>query len=230
MCVRYSAHGMKKLLDRLEIRNCDELDSFKDNYNAAPGQFLPVITCLEPDTIRLLKWGLIPPWYKTGITASNMFNVGADTIPKRPVLRAMLSSQRCLVITSGYYEWKNENGFKKPHRVTMRDEHFTLLAGLFEVSMDRRTGEKNETFTIVTTKAAKHLEELYPQMPLTLKDDYQKCWIDSATPQETINEILFHDISYDIHFFPVSEKVTDSRNNLPGLIVKLETNQATQSN
>lgn len=221
MCVRYAAYQIKEVLDFLEITDCDELDSFKDNYNASPGQYLPIVTSGSPHKVSIFKWGLIPPWYKTGITASNMFNVDATQIARRPVLRNLLSSQRCLILTSGYYEWKKDQNKQIPHRVKVKDEKFTLLAGLYEASTDRRTGERMDSFTIITIPARPDLEHLYSSMPLILVGDHSKKWLDAGSSPELINEILVHTPVHQAEVFQVSDTLTDSRNNLPGLILKI---------
>lgn len=221
MCVRYAAYQIKDVIDFLGLTNCDELDAFKDNYNASPGQYLPIITCKESHKISLFKWGLIPPWYKTGITAANMFNVEAAAIARRPLLRSLLKLQRCIIITSGYYEWKLGESRHAAYRVKVKDAPFTLLAGLYEASLDKRTGEKMDSFTIITTPACQALAGLYQQMPLTLTGDYPAKWLDLNSSAEVVDEILFHDARHEVEVYEVSDKVTDARNNLPGLIVRL---------
>lgn len=221
MCVRYAAYQINKVIDLLGIKNCSELDSFKDNYNASPGQYLPIVTCQDPHTINLFKWGLIPPWYKTGITAANMFNIEAAKISKRPILRSLLKSQRCLIITSGYYEWKVSDNRQIAHHVKVKEQPFTLLAGLYEASVDKRTGERMNSFTIITTRASQELVDLRADMPLTLTDDYASDWLAETSSAEKINEILFHDARHEVQVYEISPGVTDSRNNLPGLIVRI---------
>lgn len=222
MCERYAAYNLKKIIDFLGISNCDDLDNFKDNHNASPGQILPVITCKSPHKISLFKWGLIPPWYKTGITAENMFNVEAGRISRRPVLRGLLNSQRCIVLTSGYYEGRIIDGLQQSHLVKVKGEPFTLLAGLFESSQDKRTGEITDSFTVITTQASAQLSALYPSMPLTLTGEDQSDWLSLASTDEKIGKILFHDARHEVELFPVPVQTIDPRSNLPGLIMEIE--------
>ena len=221
MCVRYAAYQINRVIDLLGIKNCAELDAFKDNYNASPGQYLPIVTCQDKHTINLFKWGLISPWYKTGITAANMFNIEAAKISKRPVLRSMLKSQRCIIVTSGYYEWKSTDNGQIAYHVRVKEEPFTLLAGLYEASVDKRTGERMNSFTIITTKASAALTDLRADMPLTLVGDDALYWLSEDSSVDKINELLFHDARHEIDVYEVSAGITDSRTNLPGLIVRI---------
>ncbi len=93
-----------------------------------------------------------------------------------------LSSKRCVIPVSGYYEWQHKStGPKKsqvdkiPYYVHKEDRSLIYLAGLWEEmgyteQTDTTTFEhvKLYTFTIITTKAPEQLAWLHERMPVVL--------------------------------------------------------------
>lgn len=58
MCGRYTLYSTDELEDRYRV---EVSDAIRANYNVAPSQTMPVIT---QEGIRMMRWGLIPPWAK----------------------------------------------------------------------------------------------------------------------------------------------------------------------
>jgi putative SOS response-associated peptidase YedK len=46
--------------------------------------------------------------------------------------REAFKSRRCLVLTSGFYEWQPTGGRKQPYMIGMKDRSPFALAGLWE--------------------------------------------------------------------------------------------------
>jgi putative SOS response-associated peptidase YedK len=55
----------------------------------------------------LMRWGLIPGWWKKSIKEMRMatFNARAETVAEKPVFRDSFNKRRCLMPATGYYEW-----------------------------------------------------------------------------------------------------------------------------
>jgi len=49
---------------------------------------------------------LILHWATDAKMADKMINARVGTLTQRPAFRGLLSYNRCLVLTSGFYEWK----------------------------------------------------------------------------------------------------------------------------
>ena len=71
----------------------------------------------EPDDdpsrrVRLMRWGLIPPWAKAGPDGGPdgkgplLINARADKVTTSPAFRSSAKSKRCLVPMDGWYEWR----------------------------------------------------------------------------------------------------------------------------
>ena len=58
MCGRYTLYTTDELEERYRI---EVSEAIRPNYNVAPSQTMPVVTS---EGLRLMRWGLIPPWAK----------------------------------------------------------------------------------------------------------------------------------------------------------------------
>src|SRR3954471_15131116 len=84
-------------------------------YNIAPTQPVPIVRRDEDGrrACSLARWGLIPSWAKDPKIGNSLINARADTVAEKPSFRAAFKRRRCLVLTDGYYEWKQLDAKKK---------------------------------------------------------------------------------------------------------------------
>lgn len=141
MCGRYD-YRPKEFAD-LRIRwNLDrDLPLFKPRYNIAPSQEAPVVVDMDgARSCRLFQWGLVPSWTKDPSIGNTMINARAETLADKPSFKRLLGKRHCLVLASGFYEWRREGKQKVPMR-------FKLKSG--EPSLSRVCGihGKNPTVT-----------------------------------------------------------------------------------
>ncbi len=144
MCGRFTLFALRREIE-------DRFDAtfdypYERRYNAAPSQFLPVITDEEPHTIQAFQWGLIPPWADDR-SDGGMINARAETLAEKPSFRAAFegieanreagdgtpgeAAGRCLVLADGFYEWAQTDRGKRPYRVTRVDGEPFAMAGLW---------------------------------------------------------------------------------------------------
>lgn len=86
------------------------------------------------------------------------------------MFRRLLAKHRCLVPTTGFYEWKKVGSRKTPHFIRVKYENYFALAGLWDHWKDPK-GEEIKSFTIITTKANDVLSEIHPRMPVILRKE-----------------------------------------------------------
>lgn len=192
---------------------------FRDPSSFHPGYYfnafeipdLPVIQTEDPESINLVKWGLIPFWVRDSRAASEIrlktFNARAETIREKPSFRGTVKSKRCLVLCRGFYEWQHRGSDKIPHYIYLEGERPLALAGLYDDWTDRETGEVFQTCSIITMAANPLMEKIHnskKRMPVMLKEGEEYSWINpelgadeavkhlSAVPEE---EMRFHTIS-----------------------------------
>lgn len=169
-----------------------------------------------------MKWGLVPFWAKDPKVGGRMFNARVETVASKPAFRRALKKRRCIVPADGYYEWKKlDDGKKKqPYYMTSPDGSSLAFAGLWELwgeGDDRLT-----TFTILTTEAAGHLEEVHDRMPFMLPPESWSRWLDPS--EEDVEAILAHpDLARadSLELWPVGADVGKVANNGPDLITEV---------
>ena len=137
MCGRFiqiSDPGKKKvsILD-LEIDDTVR-ERFEPHYNIAPTQDILTILNMPTPKLTFTHWGLVPFWAKDKTIGYRMINAQAETIATKPSFRESLRKRRCIILSDGFFEWKQENKTKTPYfiRMKMVSPHDELEA--FEIS------------------------------------------------------------------------------------------------
>ena len=178
------------------------------NYNVAPTQSVPVVR-RHPETgerrIDLLRWGLIPHWSKD--KGRQPINARAETAASSGMFRAALTSRRCIVPMTAFYEWDQRSKPKQPYAFARRDHDPLMLAGLWESWTDP-AGEVVRSFAIITTSANATLAPIHDRMPVVLRCCDCDRWLDDG-PHD-----LMRPASDDaLRRWPVGSAVNATRNN-----------------
>jgi putative SOS response-associated peptidase YedK len=108
-----------KALDESTAAASGEKDSPSANYNVAPTTTISTVVKrhAEPDDdstrrVRLMRWGLIPPWVKTGEDGAPntkgplLINARSEKLTTSPAFRSSAKGKRCLIPMDGWYEWR----------------------------------------------------------------------------------------------------------------------------
>ena len=173
-------------------------EDFEPIYHANGFSFLkfPVITNHDPGKIQLFNWGLIPKWSKSREAAMefriNTLNARSETIFEKPSFRSV-SAKRCLIPSTGFYEWRDYQKKKYPYFIQLKDEPIFSLAGIYEDWIDRDTGEVFNTFSIVTCPANPFMAVIHNsklRMPVILPKENERQWIKEQLPQNEIKDLM----------------------------------------
>ena len=104
------------------------------NYNVAPSQEISAIINIDgQNKIATLNWGLVPFWARDRKIGNRLINARMETITEKPAFRTAFKKRRCLIPTSGFYEWVTVDGQKQPYYITPKAEKAFAFAGLWEV-------------------------------------------------------------------------------------------------
>lgn len=155
----------------------------------------PIITS-DPE-IQSYKWGLIPFWTKDEKQANEIkrmtLNARADTIFQKPSFREPIMKKRCIVPSTGYFEWRHEDGKKIPFYIYVKDEPIFSMAGVYDSWLDRSTGEVISTFSIITTEANEltgYIHNTKHRMPAILSLEDEERWLDLKLGKSDIEQLL----------------------------------------
>lgn len=193
--------------ERLEVRR---------RYNVAPGDDVLAVVRREESAPEgaLLRWGLVPYWAsdpkELGVKT---INARAETVAERPVYRDAFARRRCLILADGFYEWSGGT----PHWITRDDGAPFAFAGLWATWRPRGGDpdvEPLRSCSIVTTAAAGAIRHLHDRMPVILDPGAEDVWIDPATPEPELHELLAAPATALVHR-PVSRAVNDARHDAP---------------
>jgi putative SOS response-associated peptidase YedK len=132
------------------------------------------------------------------IPPRNTLNAVGEEMMRKPTYRDAAMNRRCLVLSSGFYEWRHYTppGLNKdvayPYYVTVRDKQYFFMGGIYQQWTDRLTGETVEGFSIVTTRANSLLEQVHnkkKRMPLIFTEELAREWIMDGMSEDRINEL-----------------------------------------
>jgi putative SOS response-associated peptidase YedK len=106
----------------------------------------------------------------------------AETVATAPAFREAFKARRCLVLTSGFYEWQPTAAQKQPYLIGMKDRSPFALAGVWESWKDRATGETIESFTVIVGPPNDLVRPIHDRMPLIIDPaDYNR-WLTAPEP------------------------------------------------
>lgn len=215
MCGRYVLSADAETVQ--QEFNLAELPILASRFNIAPSQPVPVITNESPSELTIVQWGLIPSWAKDPKMAFKMINARSETAHEKPSYRSAFKRRRCLIPTTGFYEWiKTEDG-KQPYFIHRNDKEVFAFAGLWEVWRNPE-GDEVWTCTVLTTDANEKISHLHHRMPVILEGDARDAWLDDASDSGELRAILQSFDSNKIDFYPVSKMVNNVRNDNPTLV------------
>ena len=219
MCGRFSLTK-----EELEIEKRFQAKFYSNDlvkrYNVAPTQLALVITCASPETLQLFRWGLIPSWAKERSIGNRMINAKSETVHEKPSFKNLIKKKRCLVISDGFYEWQAGTGKSKtPYRICVRECELFAFAGLFDTWTDRETGEILDTFTILTTSANSRVEAVHDRMPVILKPEDEKKWLNLTTSQEELDQLMIPFPAEEMNLYKISTLVNSPANDTPEILI-----------
>ena len=103
-------------------------------YNICPTNPVAVVTSQGGRRLQAMRWGLVPPWYKSLTDGPLIINARADTVAAKPAFRDAVRQRRCILPASGFYEWSaGPDGTRLPWYITRTDGQPMALAALYKI-------------------------------------------------------------------------------------------------
>jgi len=211
MCGRTSLFAPRAELEsRFDVRVPDD---YRPRYNIAPTDSIEVITGDQSDVIQRFDWGFMPRW--ADADDEGFINARAETAHEKPAFSDAWESRPCLVLSSGFYEWKETaRGPKQPYRVYREDDPVFAMAGLWQRWAG--DGDHRQTVTILTTEPNDLVEPLHHRMAVVLPREDERTWL-TAGPDERA-ELCRPYPNDDLDAYPISTIVNDPANDSPAVI------------
>jgi putative SOS response-associated peptidase YedK len=218
VCGRYTLAGPRPgewSESRLRTRfgGLGESVALRQRFNVAPTDEVACVTTSRDGVPRgeLLRWGLVPHWIKDPGLGAKMINARAETVAEKPAFRDAFARRRCLIIADGFYEWERRGPrARHPFHVTRADRAPFAFAGLWATWHDP-DDQRMRTCSIVTTAANDAMRALHDRMPVILDPAAEAAWLDPATPEPLLHELLASLPPEQTALREVSRVVNDAR-------------------
>ena len=155
----------------------------------------PIITS-DPE-VQVYNWGLIPFWTRSETDAAQIrtktYNARSESIFQKPSFRSSIRSCRCIVPSTGFFDWRHEDGKKIPYFIFVKDEPIFSLAGIYAGWKNSLNGQEIYTFSIITTPANELMSCIHNtnfRMPAILHPDEEEKWLYPQLKDEEITALL----------------------------------------
>ena len=135
-----------------------------------------------------------------------MINARIETILEKPSFKKAVKTQRCIVPSTGFYEWKKDNDTKTPYYIHPKNDRYMAFAGIYD-TWQAENGAMLKTFSIITTDATQEMANIHHRMPVILDTNDEQRWL--SEPQKGL-EALIGDIRVPhvkLEMYPVSKLV-----------------------
>ena len=167
MCGRYSLFDdqdnaeIRQIIAEVNRRYPDQPIRTSEIF---PTNIVPVLTADGSDlSPKPLVWGF-PKYTGSGV----IINARAETAEEKKTFRQSLFSSRCIVPSTGFYEWDEH---KKKYLFRLPDEQTLYMAGI------SREYDGIQRYVILTTAANDSMKDVHHRMPVILPGDKLQMWM-----------------------------------------------------
>ena len=188
-------------------------------YNLCPTQTSPVLRLVGRERqFDSMRWQLVPATEPTFSTKLSTINARSETVFKSHLYRDLIIRQRCIVPLSGFYEWKQDAGRRRPFKIHLRDEPIMSVAGIWDTWRPGSPDEQ-QSFSIMTTAANTLMREVHGRMPVILGRSDEEAWLDPEIHEQEVLEKFFKPCpSSWLTAVEVSPLVNSPKNNTPAVL------------
>jgi len=209
MCGRNSLYVHKRKLKRRY--NASFKNVYKKSYNIAPGNNQPTVTKNSPKTLQPMKWGFIPHFAETGDEKRkwrnrNLINARIETVNDKNTFRNSFQERKCLIPSTGFYEWKDEGRPNKtPYHIKPSDRKVFSFAGFY-----------NDGTFIILTKDSENpdVKEVHDRTPVIVSKQEEDEYLDGELSREHLEDKVVSNIEIE----QVSTDVNDPDNDNPEIL------------
>ena len=165
-------------------------------------EFIPSYINSSDALLHFRKGGFNPNTGKKDFP-HNTLNARGEDVLNRPTYKDAALHRRCLVLSSGFYEWRHftPSGGKDtayPYYISLKDQEYFFMAGIFNPWMDKSSGEMTDSFAILTTEANPLMSAVHnskKRMPVILPEAEASKWIKSDLSTSDIKSLASFQIN-----------------------------------
>lgn len=161
-------------------------------YNQAPGQPSPAIVAGEAGLEhRTMRWGFPPLWVakrgKDPWKERPLVNAKSEQARSKATWRKPFAQRRCLVPSTGFYEWVRRDKAKFPLHFCPADGGILTFGGIWTAF--KRDDGLRMCMSILTTGPGPEMAPVHDRSPVILaRQDWDR-WLSNDTPPEEIDAL-----------------------------------------
>jgi putative SOS response-associated peptidase YedK len=154
----------------------------------------------QSEQLEVAKWGLIPFWIREAEKAEKIRNSTAnavsETIFALSSFREAIRSRRCLVPSTGFYEYHYEGKEVIPYRIYLKNEEIFSLGGVYDEWRNPETKEMVRTFSVITVPANELCGFIHNggrdpgRMPMILSAGDTEKWLSAELTKSEIESLM----------------------------------------
>lgn len=220
MCGRNSLYVVSRELRKRY--NASMSRDWKKRYNIAPENSQPVVTKNSPKNLEIMEWSFIPGFAdseqeKRKWRNRSVINARVETVQDKGMFKKAFRENKCLIPSTGFYEWKDEGKPKKtPYHIKPGNKRIFSFAGFYN----------NGTFIILTKESDNSdMADIHDRTPVILDEEQEEMYLDGDLSRDELENVEVSDLSIE----QVSRKVNDPDNDSKS-VLRLESRQSSLSN
>ena len=218
MCERYTITVLPSDLE--SWLNVKSPNNYKPRFNAAPSQFLPVITNENFREAIMGHWGFISEIHSNSTISPELYSKSIDLIKQNKTWRNLLHTNRCLILADGFYCWKQISKKKKvPYRIVPNHKKLICFAGLWEEFIDINTNTRIMSFIVITRSSYRPVNEISDIMPVIIESGNELKWLEGRNMnfEKFIDMMEMEDWAF-LEYYSVSPAIENIKIDKPDLI------------
>jgi putative SOS response-associated peptidase YedK len=141
-----------------------------------------------------------------------MINARSETAAAKLTFRKALQERRCLIPTTGFYEWRADVDKKQPFLFRREDGAPFAFAGISDF-YDTKGGVA-QACAVLTTSSSTFMRQFHERMPVVVPESAWDLWLDRTVNDPADVADLLKPAPDDLLIaMPVSNRVNNPRNN-----------------
>ena len=157
------------------------------SYNVSPTHLVPVIHDFRGQMVmRTMRWGFPPMWVakdgKDPWKGRPLINLRSETALDKKTWSESLRQRRCLIPNTGFYEWMNRDGRKRPVWFRPSRSDVLSMAGVWSEFNDGEV--RRACVSVLTISANDRVAPVHNRMPIFVPVHERKRWLGPLTESE----------------------------------------------
>ena len=208
MCGRFVNIEKKEKIQKL-FPSLSAINYSDKSYNISPSNLINVIY-KKNNNIYLdnLFWSFSFFNKQNNITQF-VINARVETIASKYLFKDSFNKRKCLIISNGYFEWKEIKNTKQPYYISIPKNELMFFGGIWREEI--KNNLKKKVVCIITKEANDKLLNIHARMPLLMSHNEGLDFLNDDNNRFLENNKSI--IEDDIDYFPVSKTVNNPKNN-----------------